>query len=47
MGCENSCCNKTSTLQDIFILTPSINEWLTKVKVAPSPYEVKNDPSGK
>ena len=40
MGCEVGQC-KTSTPQDIFIVTPSLEGWPTKAKHAPSPHEVR------
>ena len=46
MGCEAGCCNKTSTPYGIFIVTPSIEGWSTKVKEVPSPYEVRLTPLG-
>ena len=41
MGCEAGRCSKTSTPQDIFIVTPSLEGWQTKTNEAPSPHEVK------
>ena len=40
MGCEDVRC-KTSTPQGIFIVTPSLEGWITKAKEAPSPHEVR------
>ena len=39
MGCEAGKC-KTSSLQDIFIVTPLLEGWPTKAEEAPSPHEV-------
>ena len=39
-GCEAGR-SKTSTLKDIFIMTPSLEGWPTKAKEAPSPHEVR------
>ena len=44
MECEAGQCNKTSTLYDIFIVIPSLEEWPTKAKEEPSPHEVRLTP---
>ena len=41
MGCKAGRCNKTSTPQSIFIVTPSLEGWPTKAKKATSPHEVR------
>ena len=41
MGCEAGQCSKTSTPQDIFIMTPSLEGWPTKAKEAPSLHEAR------
>ena len=41
MGCEAGRCNKISTPEGIFIVTPSLEGWPTKAKEAPSPHEVR------
>ena len=43
MGCEAGRC-KTSTPKGIFIVTPSLEGWPTKVKEAPFPHEVRLTP---
>ena len=40
MGCEAGRC-KTSTLYDIFIVTPSLEGWSAKATEPPSPHEVE------
>ena len=40
MGYEAGRC-KTSTPQNIFIMTPSLEGWPTNAKKAPSPHEVR------
>ena len=40
MECKTGHCNKTSTLQGIFIMIPSPEGWPTKAKEAP-PHEVR------
>ena len=44
MGCEPGWCSKTSTLEGIFIVTPSLEGWPTKAKEAPSLHEVRLTP---
>ena len=44
MGCEAGQC-KTSNPEDIFIVTPSLEGWPTKAKVASCPHEAKR-PTG-
>ena len=44
MGCKAGRCNKTSTPSGIFIVIPSLKEWPTKAKEAPSPHEVRLTP---
>ena len=41
MGCEICQCNKTCTSEGIFIVTPTLEGWLTKVKEGPSPHELR------
>ena len=43
MGCKAGWYSKTSTSYGNFIVTPSLEGCPTKVKEAPSPYEVKLD----
>ena len=38
MGCKPGRWNKTSTLQGIFVVMPSLEGWPTKAKEAPSPH---------
>ena len=45
MGCEPGGC-KTSTSKDIFIMTPSLEEWPTKAREAPSSPYGKSNPAG-
>ena len=44
MGCKAGYCNKTSNLQGIFILRPSVEGWPSKAKEATSTHEVKLTP---
>ena len=44
MGCKDGQHNKTSTPQDIFIVTPSLKRWPTKVKEAPFAREIRLAP---
>ena len=44
MGCEANRCNKTSTPYGIFIVIPSLEQWPTKTKEAPSLHEVSLAP---
>ena len=41
MGLETGQCNKTSTSQGNFIVTPLLEGWPTKAKEASSPDEVR------
>ena len=41
MGCKAGRCNKTSTTKYIFIVTPPLEGWPSKVKEPPSPHEVR------
>ena len=40
MGCKIGKCNKTSTPENTFIMTPSLEGWPTKAKEELSHYEV-------
>ena len=44
MGCKPGRWNKTSTLQGIFVVMPSLEGWPTKAKEAPSPHDVRLAP---
>ena len=44
MGCEAGRCDKTSTIQGVCIVTPSLEEWPTKAKEVSSPHEVRLTP---
>ena len=41
MRCKAGQCNKTSSPQGNFIMTPLLEEWPTKAKEAPSFHEIR------
>ena len=44
MGCKAGRCNETSTPEGIFIVTPSLEGWPTKVKETTPSHKVKLTP---